>query len=190
MRVLGALLAGGEAKRFGSDKALAQLAGRNLIDHCIALLETQCSDIIICGRQYREYDHITDRPLGQGPLGAINAALLYALDHSYDAVISFPCDTICDIINDTAISDASIDADSIKAAWFDDCINAQYIIDQPVIGYWPVAMSPVLDGWIADQKRRAMMAWIEHCGAIGIVSRNPLTNINRPDDLRRIKNLG
>jgi molybdopterin-guanine dinucleotide biosynthesis protein A len=35
VRILGSILAGGGSTRFGSDKALAQFAGRQLIEHVI-----------------------------------------------------------------------------------------------------------------------------------------------------------
>lgn len=184
MKILGALLAGGESRRFGSDKALAKWDGRYLIDHTIALLEHQCDHIVICGRQYGQQDFIMDDPVNAGPLGAINAALKYADKHDYDAVISFPCDTI---LGDTILGDiirSGDEADLDKPpAWFEYHDYPQYMASQPVIGYWPKTMAAALQQWLACQDRRAVMAWVQHCGAMPIDNAVRFHNINRPSDM-------
>ena len=94
MRVLGAILAGGQARRFGSDKALALLAGRALIDHVAAALGPQVEALVVCGREHQGSTSVPDRPAaGLGPLGGLAGALHYAREHGYDAVVSAPCDT-------------------------------------------------------------------------------------------------
>ena len=52
MRVLGAILAGGQSRRFGSDKASASLDGKSLLDHVADALGTApsiASDLPIIG---------------------------------------------------------------------------------------------------------------------------------------------
>lgn len=199
MKVLGALLAGGKSERFGSDKAFAMYQGQYLIDHAIGLLKPQCDAMVICGRRYKEYQSINDDPAGYGPIGAINAALKYAKGHSFDAIISFPCDTIMGdtIMGDTIMGD-TITADTHETSaenvyWFDG-ESAAYFIDQPVIGYWSCALSDVLEDWLQKQKRRSMRAWIEYIGSKGCIIKaiDPndgcaaqFININRPEDLKR-----
>lgn len=186
MRILGALLAGGESRRFGSDKALAQHEGQNLIDHAIALLERQCDDIIICGRRYADYQHIMDRPMKIGPLGAFNAALYYAQNNDYDAVITFPCDTIKrDTIKRGTIKRGTIKRDTINLdiPWFVHGNQAQYMESQAVIGYWPSNLSSKLDDWLGHQKKHSVMGWAEHCGAAPISAISEFQNINILSDL-------
>jgi len=48
--ILGAVLAGGQSSRFGSDKALAALGGRTLLERAVASLETHCDGVIVVGR--------------------------------------------------------------------------------------------------------------------------------------------
>ncbi len=60
MRLLGAVLAGGQSRRFGSDKALALLDGRPLIAHVIAALAAQTEAVIVCGKEWGDW--VPDRP--------------------------------------------------------------------------------------------------------------------------------
>ncbi len=198
MKVLGALLAGGKSERFGSDKAFAMYQGQYLIDHAIALLKPQCDAMVICGRRYKAYQSIKDDPADYGPIGAINAALKYAKEHGFDAIISFPCDTIMGdtILGDTIIGDTitpdTPDNNAESFHWFKGD-SVAYYIDQPVIGYWPCILSDGLDEWLKKQKRRSMKAWIEYIGSEGSIIKaiDPndrgaarFININRPQDLK------
>jgi molybdopterin-guanine dinucleotide biosynthesis protein A len=88
MNVLGAILAGGEARRFGSDKALAMLDGVTLIDRVRAALTPQVAAVVVCGR----VGGIADRPAGIGPLGGIAAAIWQARERGMDGAVTVPCD--------------------------------------------------------------------------------------------------
>ena len=92
-RLLGAVLAGGQSRRFGSDKALAELDDRPLIAHAAAALAPHVETVAICGRAFGDYVALTDRPApGLGPLGGLAAALRHAANAGYDAVLSIGCD--------------------------------------------------------------------------------------------------
>ncbi len=173
MKVLGVLLAGGKSQRFGSDKALVQYQGKKLIDHAFITLDHQCDDIIISGRRYGDLIYVTDNPdHDQGPLGGINAALCYAQKYDYDAVVSYPCDTICTFAN-------------LNEPWFIYNDQAQYMKRQPVIGYWPAILYDSLSQWMMQQKRRSMMAWIETIIAKPS-DRDYFYNINTQSDLNTL----
>ena len=56
MKRLGAIIAGGKATRFGSDKAAALLNGRPLIEHVADGLREQVDALIVCGVHGREWN--------------------------------------------------------------------------------------------------------------------------------------
>ncbi len=80
----GFLQAGGGSTRFGSDKALAKLAGKTMLQRTADLLASTCDEVTIVAPAAR-YENlpwplIEDRWPGQGPLGGILTALLSTND--------------------------------------------------------------------------------------------------------------
>lgn len=164
--ILGAVLAGGASRRFGSDKALAMLDGRPLIDHVIDALAPQCTALVVVGRCHGEWPALPDRPIGsEGPLAGLNASLLYAAAHGFDAVLSAPCDA----------PDLPGDLLQLLAP------GPAVLADHPVIGLWPVGLAPLLDEWLASGER-AVRGFANHVGARPITG-PILRNINHPQDL-------
>ncbi|QLC26545.1 molybdenum cofactor guanylyltransferase [Parasphingopyxis algicola] len=171
MKLLGAVLAGGRSSRFGADKAETVWRGKALVDHALSQMREQCDTVVLCGRRRNGVTSLADRPTAdEGPLGGLNAALAHAMENGFDAVLSIACDN------------ARIPADLADRL----SPGPAYAESQPVIGLWPVALAPRLDAWLADQPRRAMMAWVEHIGAAPVALPEPPPNINTPDDLRAL----
>ena len=169
MRVLGAVLAGGQSRRFGSDKALAMLNGKPLIAHVIAAVSAQVDNVVVCGRD----GGIADRPgPGLGPLGGLCAALRHAADNGFDAVLSVPCDTP-DIPGDLV---ALLNAAALPAC----------LADQPVIGLWHATLSGMLDVHLAETNDRSLRAWARQCGAVTV--KGPvLVNVNQVEDMAALR---
>lgn len=170
--ILGAVLAGGGARRFGSDKALAVWQGRTLLDHAIAALESHADAVVVCGRDEAPRRCLADRPLpGLGPLGGLNAALDHAADHGFAKVITCGCDT-------PALSD---DLLARLSAAPEPC----YVAELPIIGSWPAILAPALDEWLARSPDRSLKGWARAASATSI-SAPGLANINTPADLDRL----
>jgi anaerobic selenocysteine-containing dehydrogenase/molybdopterin-guanine dinucleotide biosynthesis protein A len=53
------VLAGGMSRRFGSDKAMAKLRGRRLIDHVMTAAAEICGDVVLSVSSSRGYDEFT-----------------------------------------------------------------------------------------------------------------------------------
>jgi len=175
-RLLGVVLAGGQARRFGRDKALATLAGVALLDHAAQALRPVTDDIAVVGRDSPNYVSIADRPTaGLGPLGGLCGALLHARDRHFDAILSLPCDT-----------------PSLPAGLLGDLAGrgvASFVADTPVIGLWPCALADRLSDYLDRGANRAVRAWAEEIGAMALDGWPPIPNVNRPDDLSLLRDM-
>lgn len=172
MKILGAILAGGQARRFGSNKALALFRGEPLIAHAARTLAEQVATVVVCGGAdlLPGLPHLSDRPApGMGPLGGLAAALFHAHTHGFDGVVSVGCDT------------PVLPADLVVQLRADG--GAAYLEAIPLIGWWPSALSPALDAFVVEDARRSLRGWAAAAGAAAIATRVPIANINTPEDL-------
>jgi molybdopterin-guanine dinucleotide biosynthesis protein A len=72
------VLAGGQSRRMGRDKALVQFNGRTMLEHALAIVRTLDAAAWIVGpaERYGQFaECIADEFPGQGPLAGIHAAL-------------------------------------------------------------------------------------------------------------------
>jgi len=81
--VTGVVLAGGESRRFGSNKAFLEFGGKVLLEHCVDALRERCDPILVIANNLRLYyaikaHLIKDLTPHQGPLGGIYTALLFS----------------------------------------------------------------------------------------------------------------
>jgi molybdenum cofactor guanylyltransferase len=170
MKILGAILAGGQSRRFGSDKAMALYKVQPLLDHAAASLRPHVAALAVVGRDWPGMVRVDDYPEpGLGPLGGLCGALRYAEANGFDAVLTSSCDVL-------GLSD-----DTIEALMPGPAIVA----DQPVIGLWPASLAESLMIWIAASTRHSAYGFADHIAARRVVPRVPLRNINTPDDLGR-----
>lgn len=167
--ILGAIIAGGQSRRFGSDKALAMMGGLPLIEHVALALRPWVDDLVVCGRNHSGLTALPDRPaLGLGPLGGIAAALRHAVDHGFETVITLPCDTpaiAADLLFDLQRSPAP--------AYLSAC---------PIIGVWPATLSDIADEFIASDQKRSVRGWADRVAARELTLPAPV-NVNRLGDL-------
>jgi molybdopterin-guanine dinucleotide biosynthesis protein A len=79
MRRCGFLQAGGGSTRFGTDKAVVELAGKTMLQRSGELLASVCDEVTIIARQGKYsnagWTVLADRWPGEGPLGGILTAL-------------------------------------------------------------------------------------------------------------------
>jgi molybdopterin-guanine dinucleotide biosynthesis protein A len=79
-RVTGVILAGGRSRRYGRDKALAQIEGVPLIERVMGIMESVFDRLILIANSTPEYAHLRlpiyeDLVKGIGPLGGIYTGL-------------------------------------------------------------------------------------------------------------------
>jgi molybdopterin-guanine dinucleotide biosynthesis protein A len=166
--ILGAILAGGQARRFGSDKAQALYEGARLIDRVADALAAQCAAVVVCGREEPGFACIPDWPeAGLGPLGGLAAALRHAEASGFAHVLSAGVD-VPDLPHDLA---ATLSGE-----------GAAIVESQPVVGLWPAAAASALADFIAGGGR-SLYRFADHVGARRIDLPAALMNVNRPEDL-------
>lgn len=168
MKILGAIIAGGLSTRFGSDKALATIAGRTMIERAIGALQPQVDALILCGRSWPGVETIVDRPAHRlGPLGGLNAALHHALATGHDAVLCVPVDVW------PLPADLRQRLAGDEPAVFDR---------QHLIGFWPARLAAALNRQIASGEY-SVRSWISANRARSVTQPPDLLNINASDDL-------
>lgn len=165
MSLFGVVLAGGKSSRFGSDKALALLDGRPLIEHALMNLRRHADAVAVAGRHLDGVTSIADLPSPDlGPLGGLCGALAHAAAHGFDRVLT--CSVDCPQMPTEILEQAP-----------------SYLRQQPVIGLWPSAVAGVLEDFIATDPRRSVRGFAERIGATAVDADMMLLNINTPADL-------
>lgn len=168
--MLGVVLAGGQSSRFGSDKAMAQIAGRSLIAIAVDRLSGWCDEVVIAGREFGPARCIPDEPgPGMGPLGGLLAALRLAADEGHELVLSCSVDCL-DLPEDLP--------EQLQPA-------PACLAQQPVVGLWPASAGAALDAILQGDGKRSMWQFAEAIGARMIETEWQAANINTPADLAR-----
>ena len=168
MKILGAIVAGGQSRRFGSDKAQALFEGKALLNHVADALRPQCTELVIAGRQWPGIISVADIPEnGQGPLGGLAGALAHAQRNGFDAVLSCGCDLL------------GIPSDLAKQLG-----SAPAILDKlPIVGLWQAELANSLATWLADPANRSVYRFADHISARRVPTPVSITNINLASDL-------
>ena len=151
--ILGVVLAGGQATRFGSDKALAELGGQTLLARAFDTLTGFCELVVIAGRERGPGHCIPDWPHpGMGPLAGIAAALHLARDEGYDSVLTCGVDSV--LLPDNLLELLSP--------------GPRYLADQPVVGHWPAGTVDAIETILLGEGKHSMLAFAQDVEAVGV----------------------
>jgi molybdenum cofactor guanylyltransferase len=168
VKILGAILAGGQSRRFGSDKALALVEGKPLLAHVADTLRPQCVQLVVAGRVWPGIESVIDLPApGLGPLGGLAGALALAQRDGFDAVLSSGCDVLglpVNLVTHLGTGPAILE-------------------DLPIVGLWPTALAAPLAEWLTAPANRSVYRFAEKVGARQVPMPPGLINANYPDDL-------
>ena len=171
--ILGAVLAGGQSSRFGSDKALAELDGHTLLARAVGQLSAWCGSVVVVGRTEAPAPtlpatFLPDWPrAGMGPLGGLAAALRHAANNRYEAVLSIGVDA------------------PLLPGYLPALLGPgpAYLAAQPVIGLWPVGTLSAIEAILQGDTRHSMRAFAEATKARPVTLASIPANINTPEDL-------
>ena len=172
-KVVGAVLAGGGSRRFGTDKAVALLAGKTLIERAMEQLARVTDTVVVCGRHLDEVNCLYDQPHGGlGPLGGLQAALFYAVEHGSLGILSTGCDM--PFFPVVLAEELMRDGPAVT-------------IDHHLAGYWPTSLAPTLREHLRDCPDRSMRKWIAVVQPRLVAWPAGLPNINTPCDLSALE---
>lgn len=173
--ILGAVLAGGQSTRFGSDKALAEYRGHTLLAQAVDTLSGWCEHVVVVGRATAPAPTLPDWPRpGMGPLGGLAAALHHARDEGYEAVLTVGVDSL-------GLPENLPDLLSPAPA---------FLAVQPVVGLWPAAAVATIEAILHGDGSHALKRLADAIGARAVAVAAEPANINTPADLAALEPRG
>ncbi|TAG25559.1 MAG: molybdenum cofactor guanylyltransferase [Rhodobacterales bacterium] len=184
MRIFGVILAGGQARRMGADKALVPLAGRPLLAHVLDRLEPQVEHVLISANgdlsRFAGFGcPVVPDATPQGPLSGIHAALTHAARLGATHLVSTPVDTPFlpgDLVPRLLLA-AETAPEGLALARTTDG-------DHPATALWPVALAPALAAFLAEGGAKVTRFTDAHHAAHADFSDpRAFLNLNTPKDL-------
>jgi len=170
--ILGAVLAGGQSSRFGSDKALAEFRGQTLLAHAVDTLSGWCEYVVVVGRATAPAPTLPDWPrAGMGPLAGIAAALHHARDEGYKFVLTCGVDSF-GLPDDLP--------ELLKPA-------PAFLEAQPIIGLWPAGIAGAVEGILHAEGSHSLKRLTAAIGARPVRSAADPANINTQADLAALQ---
>ncbi len=157
---MGAVLCGGKSKRFGSDKALAFAGRRRIGDRVVTALRTGGADPVTAiggtAGPTLGLPTVPDLRPGQGPLGGLATALLFA---KTGHVLVTPCDVALLTSDHVAAMLAAIESNPDRAV-----VATVEQVPQHTVGCWPAnwgrkILKAVDNGLLAHRAALEMGEW-------------------------------
>lgn len=181
MRLAGVIIAGGQSRRMGHEKALLEFGGVSLIARIADRLRPQVAALAInANGDARRFEFlglpvIADCTTSASPLAGLLTALTWANDNAFDAVITAPSDT------------PFLPHDFFERLHGDGAAIAASGQPHYICGFWPVTLLPILDDALRHHDMRRMKDWTTLCAARivlwPVAPYDPFFNINTADDL-------
>jgi molybdopterin-guanine dinucleotide biosynthesis protein A len=176
------LLAGGQSRRFGQNKALFVFAGKAIIERIIAAIPP-AQKIFIVTNSPAAYAHLTlptlpDHYLNRGPLAGIHAGLSHSSEEwNFFLACDFPClqsSTIAEIL--AAPREAQVILPTIRGAW------------QPLCALWSKSALPIVETALRNHELQ-VRAVLKKMILYFVSPHDPETlfNLNTPEDLSKLQ---
>ncbi|MEL6949644.1 MAG: molybdenum cofactor guanylyltransferase [Pseudomonadota bacterium] len=187
--LLALLLAGGESRRMGSDKAAIEIGRQTMLARTAGLAAAVTDGVWVSVRGVegsdalrRQWPLIEDAPEGQGPLAGILAALRHRDDADWLVLA-------CDL---PRLDSATLTALSATAAGHPDApaIAMRSERDgtpEPLCAIWRPAMRARIEAQLAEDRRCARRCLLDAAvPLVDAVTQGALANMNAPEDLAAV----
>ena len=193
--ILGVILAGGRSRRFGSNKAIARLGDKTLLEHAISKVEKNFLEILIVSNEAnininkKNIFFVKDYIEGQlGPLIGVLSAMKWVEQNNkkYNWIATFPCDTpffddsIIEKLRHCSISDDHL-------LFFLNSGKKRHNI----FGLWSLKLIDDLEKDIRSNNFRKVELWANKIGVryVEVVTKkfDKFFNINTLDDFEEAK---
>jgi molybdopterin-guanine dinucleotide biosynthesis protein A len=194
--IRGLVLAGGRSRRFGADKALAELGGRSLLQASSAVLAAGCARVAVnapedgdIAEAARELGlEVLPDPPGapDGPLAGVLAGLRWAKARGAGRLATAPCDTPFLPADLVARLAAALDAGHAVAVA--EAPDGQH----PLCGIWRTDLIAPLADLLAAGAHPPVRGALDRLGGASIATfpdAHAFFNINTRADLERAKPL-
>ena len=184
MRTAAVIIAGGQSRRMGREKAFVPLMGKPLLAHATERLQPQCDAVVVnANGDAGRFDRfglavIPDVMTEIGtPLAGLHAALACGRANRFDAVLTVPSDV--PFLPRDLVSRLETDKTARVAA---ACGQVHFLT-----GWWNVALLPRLEEALMSGSLWRVQDWVRMCNAETVEwpcdSFDPFFNINTPEDL-------
>lgn len=193
--ILGAILAGGASRRFGSPKALATVDGRRIVDRVRNALVQSVDEIVLVANERELFADLGipirgDRLPGLGPLAGVEAALRWAAERGADGVLCVSCDL--PFLSAALLREIAARGDGVRTVVPESGRGIE-----PLCAWYPVGALGEVQRLLASEDRslRALFAAIETVRmSVDEVRRfgDPeilFFNVNARDDLERAREI-
>lgn len=185
--IVGLVLAGGQSRRFGSEKAVVRLGERTLLEWALDVLREGCETLAVSApagsgaeavAQGLGLRVLTDDPAHpDGPLAGVAAGLRWAGSLGAAHLATLPCDTPHAPLDLVARLHAA--GGEAFAAYAETADGAH-----PLCALWSIDLLVSLESELADG-HPPVRAFLGDVGGVAVTFADAaaFVNVNRPDDL-------
>ena len=161
--LIGLVLAGGQSRRMGQDKALMRYQGRTLIDNASLLLQSASCDKVLISRNAPGF--LNDRIEDAGPLSGVHA-VLDALSQS-DNHNGNPCELLVLPVDMPQMTPELL---RILVSRGREAEKACYVEKRFLPFYLPVTQDTkaLLANYLVEQKKRRVVGFLEILNAVSL----------------------
>ena len=191
--ILGTVLAGGKAQRFGDDKSQVKLGGKLLIDYILSEIKDEFKEILVVSNSQINFEKsekisiIKDFKKDLGPLGGVLSAMKWVKDKNkdYKWISTFPVDTpfFKKSILQKFLQDIKFEESKL---FFIKSNNTRHNI----FGLWSIDLMDKLEEDL-DRGERKVEMWANSIGVkiinMEFLNKDPFYNINTKEDFEKAK---